>query len=120
MASALEQLNAFSYIEGGYDGAMYGGGESGWGMTALWVILAIIIILVIWRVSDFRKDRLCISTDLREYWPAGTFGLPALPGNDYLPAVSQYLPARESLDVPALNRTRNDAFFQKAMLGYNV
>lgn len=118
MSSALDQLNSFSYI-GSHDGAMYGGDDSKWGWaTAIWVILIILVLLVVWKVSDLRKDRLCISTDLREYWPSGKWGLPALPGQDYLPAVSQYLPARESLTAPELNRSRTDATFSQAMLGY--
>lgn len=116
--SALDQLNEFSYI-GAYDGAVYGGEGSGWGLTtALWVVLIVLVLLVMWKVSDLRKDRLCISTDLREYWPTGQWGLPALPGQDYLPAVSQYLPARESLTAPEINRSRTDDTFKQAMLGY--
>lgn len=116
--SALAALNEFSYI-GAYDGAVYGGDDGGWGWTtALWAVLIILVLLVVWKVSDFRKDRLCISTDLREYWPTGQWGLPALPGQDYLPAVSQYLPARESLTPPTINRSRTDDTFKQAMLGY--
>lgn len=117
-------LADFSYIDGayggGYDGATYGGAE-GAGMfgTILWGLLILIVLIIIWRSSDFRKDRVCVSTNMRDWWPAGVYGMPALPGNDYLPSVSQYLPA-ESLAVPDINRSRTDSILMRAARGENV
>lgn len=111
----LDQVGYDGGFYGGYDGALYGGaGESSsalaWGLV--WLIVLALIGLVIWRMSDFRKDRLCISTDLRDYWPAEA---PSLPGLSYLPALSQYLP-RESLTT-GTDQWRTDAYLMSANSG---
>lgn len=112
-------LGGDAYYDGGYDSAVFGGGETSWMGVIGWGLLLVIVLIVIWRFSEFRKDRVCVSTDLRDYWPTGYFGLPALPGNDYLPALSQYLP-RESLEVPEINRSRTDDILMQASRGYTV
>lgn len=69
-----------------------------WGLI-ITVVLIVLVLIVIWRFSNFRENRICISTDLADYWPDHLKGVPRLPGQDYLPALGDFLPA-ENMVTP--------------------
>lgn len=73
---------------------IFGAAEGGipWG-TIVIGLLIVLVLIVIWRFSSFRENRVCISTDLADYWPSDYIGgVPRLPGQDYLPALGDFIP----------------------------
>lgn len=94
-----------------------GGAESGlpWG-TIVIGLLIILVLLVIWRFSDLHQNRVCISTDLADYWPDHISGVPRLPGQDYLPALSDFLPA-ENVVAARNPREVDDNLLSSVLVG---
>lgn len=100
-------------------GPVSGGADASsipWGTIGMALII-ILVIIVIWRFSNFRQDRVCISTDLSEYWPSGYIsGVPRLPGQDYLPRLSGFLPA-ESVVAARDKWTVNSNLLSSVLMG---
>lgn len=82
-------------FDGVVDGVYGGNGIGDWDWALIGMgVLVVLVLIVIWRFSNFRKDRVCVSTNLGEYWPSGYYTfVPPLPGQKYLPRLSQFLPA---------------------------